>query len=77
MKMFEVCYVDYAFSEMYAMSCGHMYCVFCIHDDMSVKINDGKTRKFPCLQSGCELEYSESELKRFLSEDDFRKYQVI
>ena len=58
----DVCYLEFAAKDFFALKCGHRFCVNCQGDHLKTRIANGMAMKLPCMQQGCKEKYSLDEI---------------
>ena len=66
--------MEYAESEMFGLSCGHLQCRYCIADHLQIRVEEGSVLKIPCMQVGCSEVYKSEDICKFGSQEIYRKY---
>jgi len=58
----DVCYLEYAATDFFALKCGHRFCVNCQAGHLKTKITNGMANKLPCMELGCKEKYKVDEI---------------
>lgn len=74
MQTCDICYEERPVSQFFGLSCEHKFCKVCLSEHLETNIKDGQVVKIPCMQHGCAVEFEESDVKLFGSEEIFKKY---
>ena len=55
--------------------CGHQFCHKCATQYLEEKILNNQIKDIPCMQSGCEEKFNESDIKETISFPVFQKFE--
>ena len=57
--------------------CHHIYCLGCISDYITFRIQEAQVSKIPCPDHECESEIIEEEIKNLISDTYYEKYKIF
>ena len=76
METCDLCYNEERKIDFFALEgCGHKFCKFCFEDYLAALIEEGKVMNIGCMQSGCEEEFTEEDVKACINKTLFIKYK--
>lgn len=58
----DICYDEVAKSQLFGLSCQHLFCKLCLADHLESNITEGQVTKIPCMQLGCEVKFDDDDV---------------
>ncbi|CAI2360877.1 unnamed protein product [Moneuplotes crassus] len=65
-----ICYSDYPQSQQFSLRCGHQFCKPCLSNMLQVNITEGRIANINCAYYGCELLYTESDIRAIIQDQE-------
>jgi len=72
-----ICDDEYSIDNIYVLdNCNHKYCIDCLGQMLSVKINDGNVQDIKCPDPGCGSQIDYNQIKQIVKDENtFAKYE--
>jgi hypothetical protein len=62
-------------TDVFHLECGHKFCTKCVNNYLTSLINEAKVVNIKCLQAGCQMSYTDEDIKSNVEPDIFEKFK--